>query len=185
MQPREIVGSEAAHRDAADRDAVRAGVKASRDGGDHLLFVTYLPQAPPARSCQYERSPPYGNAMMGCAASEPCERLEHRVVQGGVLIGAPPVQEDEERPWVSFGGALGQHDGYRKLPGNGFALHLDPFDLGTPLVHRSDDAAGFEHGPGQYERGTDCCDGNDAAAQDQRPGRGRGIHWGAAIDIGD
>ena len=116
---------------------------------------------------------------MGARLPEPCERLEHRVVQGRVLIAAPPVQEDEERPWVSFGGALGQYDGYRKLPGNGFALHLDPFDPGTPLVHRSDDAAGFEHGPGQYERGTDRGDGNDAAAQDQRPGRRARIHRGA------
>jgi hypothetical protein len=98
VQQRQVVGAEAAHRDAADRDHVRVGPEALFHLRDHFPHHVSAPPAFPA-VVPVAVVAAVGEGDDRRLAPQPRQAFEDGLVAGeGVIGAAAAVEEDEQRP---------------------------------------------------------------------------------------
>jgi hypothetical protein len=98
VQAGQVVGAEAAHRNATDGDAPAIGVEQRDRPWDHLAHHVGAPLARDAVMPVGVISA-VGEDDVRCPGAEPLERGEQLVAQLRILVIAAAVQEDEQ--WAS------------------------------------------------------------------------------------
>jgi hypothetical protein len=123
VEPGDVIGPEPAHRDPADRDAVRIGSEAPDDLRDHLARDVAAPVAVGAVvpvgvvAAVRERD----DRRVGAGGGE---RREERFVELALVVARASVQEDQQRSSARrpIGG---DDDGRRQPPAHRFAVDLE------------------------------------------------------------
>lgn len=107
IQPGQIIGAEAAHRQSADRDTTRIGAQQADGPWDHLIHHVAAPR-PIFAVVPVGVFAPVGKDDIRCPRSQLRKSGEELTAQVGVLILPLAVQEDEQR-LPSIGAARGNH----------------------------------------------------------------------------
>ncbi|MFN8163056.1 MAG: hypothetical protein U0R26_04340 [Solirubrobacterales bacterium] len=162
MQERQVVGAEAAHRDAADRQPVRVDPEAVAHRRDHfahhvaspIAFGTIVPVAVVAA---------VGEGDHGRAPPELRQAAEHGLVfDEGPVGAAASVEEDQQWPLAPLVGELTRHDHVdAEAIADRPAVDRQVDDPGAVSVH------GSEHGCGEDE--VDGGDGEHGQDDEGRP----------------
>jgi hypothetical protein len=129
VQPGEVVRAEPSHRDAADRDTPRIGVRFLEGARDHLVDHVPAPRAVaavvPVGVLSTVREDDRRRVL-----AEICERRVELVLQIAFLVAVAAVQEHEQRVASLFR----QNESLRQLTADRLTVDLVRLDVGPVLI---------------------------------------------------
>jgi hypothetical protein len=151
MVQRQVIGAEAAHRDAAYRHPPWVGVEAVGHLVDHFVDHVLIPLTVGA-VVPVGIASAVGEGDKWRPVAELGQRRVHLVDQGRVLVAVATVKEDEHGPLSVVLGSLGNNNGYLELLADSLALDRDLGGLSTVLVRPDEIANGANREPGDERR---------------------------------